>query len=181
MKKKILIVLGLLANLNVFAAPVIIQNLSSSNAFIPGGYAAHVYLGIASPSQDCNDYNILYVILEPGNTVQFSGTTAYGASCIQEAFWGVSCSDTSYDQIFPGIRFHINPSTISGSPVPNTNYIAGIDNNLACLPPHEYTYPIQGGVSIMNPSVYNLNPLMPTIHTQLRVYDYGFMKQYLFF
>lgn len=174
MKKILLLLTAMLFTCtSVFAVPVMIQNLST-NSVISGGYDAEIYLGVRPPTPSCNYDQIISLGLTPGQTVIFDGQTAMAGTCLQDYFWGISCSDPTFDQYFPGMRFLIKQGTFPGAqPIPSTEYIAGVTRELHCHPDHNNLQLIAGGPNwfIQNPSA---------ITTQLSFIDLGFMHQYVF-
>ncbi len=176
MKKILLLLTAMLFTCtSAFAVPVMIQNLSTGNSVISGGYDAHIYLGVRAPSQNCLDDRVFNFVLPPNQTVIYDGQTAMAGTCLQDFFWGISCSDPTFDQYFPGMRFWIQQGTFPGAqPVPSGEYIAGVTTELHCHPDHSDLQPINGGPNwvIQNTSA---------ITTQLSFVDLGFMHQYIFY
>jgi len=168
---------------SVFAVPVMIQNLSTGNSVISGGYDVEIYLGVRPPTPSCNYDQIISLGLTPGQTVIFDGQTAMAGTCLQDFFWGISCSDPTFDQYFPGMRFLIKQGTFPGAqPVPSTEYIAGFTRELHCQADHSYLEVLAPNQwTIMNPNIVGTPPDYSTNKTQLRFIDLGFMHQYIFF
>ena|SRR5690606_19270835 len=161
---------------SAFAVPVMIQNMSNlnNNPNLPGGYDAHIYLGVRAPSQNCLDDRVFSFTLTPNQTVVYDGQTAMAGTCLQDYFWGISCSDPTFDQYFPGMRFWIQQGTFPGAqPVPSTEYIAGFTRELHCQPDHSNLQLINGG-----PNWFIKNN--PSATVNLTFIDLGFMHQYVF-
>lgn len=162
---------------SVFAVPVMIQNLSTGNSVISGGYDVEIYLGVRPPTPSCNYDQIISLGLTPGQTVIFDGQTAMAGTCLQDFFWGISCSDPTFDQYFPGMRFLIKQGTFPGAqPVPSTEHIAGVTTELQCHSNHEWLESFPD--PILGPNWIIQNP--SAITTQLTFIDLGFMHQYIF-
>lgn len=159
---------------SAFAVPVMIQNLSTSNSVISGGYDAEIYLGVRAPNLNCIDDQAFGFVLSPNQILIFDGQTAMAGTCLQDYFWGISCSDPTFDQYFPGMRFLIKQGTFPGAqPIPSTEYIAGVTRELMCHPDHSNLELINGGPNWV---IQNNNALT----TSLSFVDLGFMHQYIF-
>ena len=184
MKKILLLLTAMLFTCtSVFAVPVMVQNLSIGNSAISSGYDAHIYLGVRAPNLNCANDRAFYFVLNPNQTLMFDGQTAMAGTCLQDFFWGIPCSDPTFDQYFPGMRFWIQQGSFLGAqPLPSTEYIAGITTDLHCHPDNDnlvFLAPNQW--TIMNPNIVGTPPDYSTNKTQLRFVDLGFIQQYIFF
>lgn len=168
---------------SAFAVPVMIQNLSTGNSVISGGYDAHIYLGVRNPDLNCINDQAFYFVLSPNQLVTYDGQSAMAGTCLQDFFWGISCSDPTFDQYFPGMRFWIQQGTFSGAqPIPEDHSISGITNELSCHMEHHYLQWLAPNQwTIMNQNIVGTPPDYSTDKTQLRFIDLGFMHQYIFF
>lgn len=163
---------------STLAVPVKIENNSndpnSPSYPIYGGYIADVHLGVRPPNQDCQGDAVISFTLNPGEGEYYDGQWPYGGTCVQDYFWGISCSDTSYEQFFPGLRF----ATTGVEP---QHYISGITRDLLCEPDHIFLIPdpeIETNWRITNQGIpgYDVDPDKVILY----FIDFGFYHHYIF-
>jgi len=141
---------------------------------------------VRQPDMDCSNDVVFFFLLTPGSMVFFDGQTPMGGTCLQDFFFGVPCSNTTYNPVFPGMRFFIQQGTFPGAfPIPPSHSIGGFTTQLHCNPDHYWlSYippmpPVQW--VIQNPSMIPPLPLGALNATHLAFIDLGFTHQYIFY